>query len=235
MSQKKKPQSNMNHSKKSKQPSKSDRIWTIFLIVLSVCVIGLAIYAVIPEKQPQAPKVEAPKFEELGENQYYFATIEIFEYGTIKVQLDHKEAPITVANFVKLAKDKFYDGLNFHRIIQGFMMQGGRTSIPEKIPDTIVGEFKANGYENNIAHKRGVISMARSGNDNNSASSQFFIMQKTNSSLDGHYAAFGYVVEGIEVVDAICDSAEPKDDNGSIDLWEQPVIDSITITIETVS
>lgn len=237
MSQKKKAksQNNKNTPKKAKKQLISDRAWTISLIVLFVVLLGLAFYAVLPEKTPETPKVEAPKFDELGENQYYFATIEVYDYGTIKVQLDHKEAPITVANFVKLAKNKFYDGLTFHRIIKGFMMQGGRTSIPEKIPDSIVGEFSANGYENNILHQRGVISMARTADNYNSASSQFFIMHSSNSEMDRYYAAFGYVVEGMDVVDKICNTAEPTDDNGSIALIEQPVIDSITITVETVS
>ncbi len=237
MSQKKKtkPQNKAKQAEKAKKQAKSDRLWTIFLIALCACIVVLAIIAVLPSKEPEKVKVEAPKFEELGENQYYFATIEILDYGTIKVRLDHKEAPITVDNFVKLAKSNFYEGLTFHRIIEGFMMQGGRTSIPEKMPEPIVGEFSSNGYENNISHKRGVISMARSGNNNDSASSQFFIMHKTNTKLDGHYAAFGYVVEGIDLVDKICTEAEPTDDNGTIDQFNQPVIENITISIETVS
>ena len=113
-------------------------------------------------------------------------------------------------------------------------MQGGATMIPEKEPESIVGEFKANGYDNNIAHKRGVISMART-NEYNSASSQFFIMQVTKPHLDGKYAAFGYVVEGLDVVDAICDNAVPTDDNGSIELTARPIIDTVAITVETVS
>ena len=115
------------------------------------------------------------------------------------------------------------------------MMQGGRSSISEKIPASIAGEFWLNGYTyNTISHQRGVISMARS-NDPNSASSQFFIMHATNTNLDGYYAAFGYVTEGLDVVDAICSTAEPTDDNGSIALLNQPVIETITITIKTVS
>ena len=179
---------------------------------------------------------EGSYFEELAENQYYFATIKIVEYGTIKVQLDHTKAPITVANFVKLAREKFYDGLTFHRIIPGFMMQGGRTSVPEKTPDPIVGEFPANGYDyNTITHNRGVISMARSLDNYNSASSQFFIMHLASPHLDGDYAAFGYVVEGISVVDMICYSVTPTDNNGSVALTDQPVIESITITIGTAA
>lgn len=132
------------------------------------------------------------------------AIIDIKDYGTIKVELNPKEAPITVENFVKLAKSGFYNGLTFHRVIKGFMIQGGcpkgnGTGGPGY---EIKGEFAANGVPNNISHKRGVISMARA-YDPNSAGSQFFIMHKDGNFLDGQYAAFGETVEGIEVVDKI--------------------------------
>ncbi|MCR5309640.1 MAG: peptidylprolyl isomerase [Bacilli bacterium] len=132
------------------------------------------------------------------------AIIDIKDYGTIKVELNPKEAPITVANFVKLAKSRFYNGLTFHRVIKGFMIQGGcpkgnGTGGPGY---TIKGEFSSNGVPNTISHKRGVISMARA-YDPNSAGSQFFIMHKDGNFLDGQYAAFGETVEGIEVVDKV--------------------------------
>ena len=132
------------------------------------------------------------------------AIIDIKDYGTIKVELNPKEAPITVENFVKLAKSGFYNGLTFHRVIKGFMIQGGcpkgnGTGGPGY---EIKGEFAANGVPNNISHKRGVISMARA-YDPNSAGSQFFIMHKDGNFLDGQYAAFGETVEGIEVVDKV--------------------------------
>lgn len=132
------------------------------------------------------------------------AIIDIKDYGTIKVELNPKEAPITVENFVKLAKSGFYNGLTFHRVIKGFMIQGGcpkgnGTGGPGY---EIKGEFAANGVPNNISHKRGVISMARA-YDPNSAGSQFFIMHKDGTFLDGQYAAFGETIEGIEVVDKI--------------------------------
>lgn len=132
------------------------------------------------------------------------AIIDVKDYGTIKVELNPKEAPITVENFVKLAKSGFYNGLTFHRVIKGFMIQGGcpkgnGTGGPGY---EIKGEFAANGVSNNISHKRGVISMARA-YDPNSAGSQFFIMHKDGEFLDGQYAAFGHVTKGIEVVDAI--------------------------------
>ena len=132
------------------------------------------------------------------------AMIEINKYGTIEVELDRETAPITVDHFVKLADKGFYKGLTFHRVIKGFMIQGGcpkgnGTGGPGYC---IKGEFAANGVNNPISHKRGVISMARA-MDPNSAGSQFFIMHKDAPHLDGQYAAFGKVSQGIEVVDAI--------------------------------
>ena len=183
------PQKNASPAK-AKQATKSDRLWIIFGAVVCVCLLVLAIIAVIP-KAPQTEKPNTPNVDALENGQYYYAIIDIAGYGHIKVQLDHTQAPITVENFIKLAKSGFYDGKTFHRIIKDFMMQGGGTMIPANEPENIVGEFKANGYDNNITHKRGVISMARSGSDNDSASSQFFILHKTNTNLDGYYAAFG--------------------------------------------
>ncbi len=166
----------------------------------------------------------------------YYADIEIEGYGTITVQLDKKAAPKTVKNFVSLAESGFYDGLTFHRIMKGFMMQGGDpegdgTGGAEK---TVVGEFSANGHDNPISHKRGVISMARS-NDYNSASSQFFIVhQDSEDSLDGKYAAFGHVISGMEVVDKICETV-PQGYNGAVADSDKPVIKSITIRTEPKS
>ena len=132
------------------------------------------------------------------------AIIEVEKYGVIEVELDHNAAPLTVDNFIKLANKGFYNGLTFHRIIKGFMIQGGcpkgnGTGGPGY---TIKGEFAANGFSNPIKHERGVISMARA-MDPNSAGSQFFIMHQAAPHLDGQYAAFGKVTSGFEVVDAI--------------------------------
>ena len=132
------------------------------------------------------------------------AIIEVEKFGTIEVELYKDAAPITVDNFVKLANKGFYNGLTFHRIIKGFMIQGGcpkgnGTGGPGY---SIKGEFSANGVNNPIKHERGVISMARA-MDPNSAGSQFFIMHQAAPHLDGQYAAFGKVTKGIEVVDAI--------------------------------
>lgn len=160
----------------------------------------------------------------------YYADITIENYGTVTVKLDADAAPITCENFMDLAESGFYDGLTFHRIIEGFMMQGGDpdgngTGGSNK---EIRGEFSANGWDNPISHVRGTISMARS-DPYDSASSQFFIVHEDSTFLDGKYAAFGQVVEGMEVVDAICAAAEPTDDNGTIPAAKQPVITSVTI------
>lgn len=156
--------------------------------------------------------------------------IEVKGFGTIMVELDKEAAPKTVENFEKLVSEGFYDGLTFHRIIKGFMIQGGDPlgngtgDSKVKIP----GEFKSNGWDNPISHKRGVISMARAQNPN-SASCQFFIVHEDSEFLDGSYAGFGKVTEGMEVVDAICDAAKPTDDNGTIEKDAQPVINSIKV------
>ena len=159
-----------------------------------------------------------------------FAHIEVEGYGVIIVELDRKEAPITVENFVNLAKAGFYDGLTFHRIINGFIMQGGEAKGDKADGiEPIRGEFEKNGVENEISHVRGVISMARRGDDYDSATSQFFIVQSDSVGFDGKYAAFGYVIEGMDVVDRICSDASPVDYLGLIEEEEQPVIKSITI------
>ena len=136
----------------------------------------------------------------------------IEDYGKLVILLDATTAPITVANFISLVEDNFYDGLTFHRIIKDFMVQGGDPSADGTggSDKDIFGEFATNGHQNDISHKYGVISMARS-EDPNSASSQFFICNAdASSSLDGSYAAFGYVVEGMSVIDEITKDVFPK-------------------------
>lgn len=152
----------------------------------------------------------------------------IKDFGIIKLELDETAAPITVANFVKLAGAGFYDGLTFHRIIEGFMIQGGdpNGNGTGGSAENIIGEFAVNGINNPIPHIRGAISMARA-YDYNSASSQFFIVHEDSTFLDRQYAAFGNVTEGIEVVDAIAKKAVPIDGNGSIRKSEQPVIEYV--------
>ncbi len=158
------------------------------------------------------------------------AVIDVKDYGKITVALFPDDAPITVENFVKLAKDGFYDGLTFHRIISGFMIQGGDPlgNGTGGSDENIKGEFTANGVENPLSHTRGAISMARS-QDFDSASSQFFIVHKDSTFLDGQYAAFGYVTEGMEIVDKICADTPVTDSNGTVEKANQPVINSITI------
>lgn len=160
----------------------------------------------------------------------HHAKISIQDYGDIQVELDADTAPVTVTNFVKLAQDGFYDGLTFWRIMDGFMIQGGDPlgNGTGGADETIKGEFASNGVENNISHTRGVISMARA-TDPDSASSQFFIVHEDSTFLDGDYAGFGHVTEGMEVVDQICKDASPVDNNGTIPSEEQPVIEKIEI------
>ena len=177
--------------------------------------------------------------DEFDTSKTYYADIVIKDHGTISLILYDNTAPITVENFVKLANEGFYNGLTFHRIIEGFMMQGGDPNGDgtgnytdengKKV--TIKGEFNSNGVVNNITHTRGVISMARGG-DKNSASCQFFIVHKDSPHLNGEYAAFGMVTKGIEIVDKICTAADPINKNGLIAKSEQPVIESITIRVE---
>lgn len=163
----------------------------------------------------------------------YYADIEIQDYGTITIQLNREEAPITTANFISLAESGFYDGLTFHRIIENFMMQGGdpKGDGTGGSGNKIVGEFSSNGYDNDLTHTRGAVSMARA-EDPDSASSQFFIVHEDSPHLNGDYAVFGYVTDGMEVVDEICESAVPIDKNGTIPAEDQPVITAITVWAE---
>ena len=157
--------------------------------------------------------------------------MEIENYGTIEMELYPDLAPETVENFISLIKEGFYDGLTFHRIIDGFMIQGGDPTGTGfgGSNKKIKGEFSANGFENDLKHERGVISMARGAYDNNSASSQFFIVQTTYPSLDGNYASFGRVTEGIEIVDQICKDTKVEDDNGTVLKENQPKITKVYI------
>ncbi|MBR4868644.1 MAG: peptidylprolyl isomerase [Clostridia bacterium] len=156
--------------------------------------------------------------------------IETKDYGTIRVELDADHAPISTENFLRLAKNGFYDGLTFHRIISGFMIQGGDPlgngmgGSDEKIK----GEFLANGVANPLKHTRGAISMARS-MFNDSASSQFFIVHEDSFFLDGQYAVFGYVTDGMEAVDKICEATPVIDNNGTVTKENQPVITAVRV------
>lgn len=179
-----------------------------------------------------APEVPALLTQENTEclTGLHHVEIEIEDYGTISCELDADAAPVTVTNFVNLIKDGFYDGLCFHRIIPGFMIQGGspKGDGTGSAKSKVTGEFSANGFDNPIQHTRGVISMAR-GTDYNSGSCQFFIVHADYPSLDGNYAAFGRVTEGMDVVDEICRRSEnwTKDGNGVVPKANRPIINEI--------
>lgn len=221
----------------AQQKKKSGKLPWIIGGIAAVCVIAVALVLILtlgggqepadtPDAADTAASTAAPDITTEQTAGLHHCEIVIENYGTITVELDADAAPITVANFMKLANEGFYDGLTFHRIIEGFMMQGGADS--SKSVATIKGEFSANGVDNPLKHTRGAISMARA-NDMNSASSQFFIVHQTSPHLDGNYACFGYVTDGMDIVDAICTEAKPIDNNGTIPADEQPVITTIRV------
>lgn len=176
-------------------------------------------------KNSSASKKEEDYLEGL-----HHVEIEVQDYGTIALELDADTAPVSVTNFIQLAREGFYDGLTFHRIISGFMIQGGdpKGNGTGGSEQTIKGEFSENGVENDISHMRGVISMARSNNPD-SASSQFFIVHEDSLFLDGNYAGFGHVTEGMEIVDSICDDTPVQDSNGTVKKGDQPTITSVKV------
>ena len=196
--------------------NKQTIIALIGLIVI-LCAAIIAVVVLRPGSKPAATPGDIAYVE-----------ISVKDYGVITAELYGDVAPITVANFLKLADEGFYDGLTFHRIISGFMIQGGdpNGNGTGGSPDKITGEFSANGIQNDIAHERGVLSMARS-SDKNSASSQFFIMHQDAPHLNGQYAAFGRVLSGLEVVDAICEQTPIQDRNGTVLAADQPVIEYV--------
>ena len=196
--------------------------WSGFICVMLIIALGLTGC----KKKSDEPTSTSTT----STSEKHHVEIEVEDYGTIKVELDADAAPLTVANFIKLADSKFYDGLTFHRIIDGFVIQGGDPlgngtgSSEEKIK----GEFSANGVDNPISHTRGTISMARS-MDYDSASCQFFIVQTDALQLDGEYAAFGHVTDGMEIVDKICKEVVAEDANGTVAPENQPVITKIEV------
>lgn len=194
----------------------------ISFLLLTVLALGLCACG---KTAPAPAAAEVEQFQNLRH-----AEITIRDYGTVKLELDEGSAPITVANFCKLAQDGFYDGLTFHRIMDGFMIQGGdpKGNGTGGSDEKIRGEFSQNGVSNPISHVKGVISMARS-KDPNSASSQFFITVADATFLDGSYAAFGRVTEGMEILEQIAKDAKPVDNNGTIPPEQQPVIESVVI------
>ena len=232
--------------------------YIIIAVVIAIMIIAMGIYAVVNNNQKDEGKrenientneesnsisgnIEKNQVEntqtnnESGENKMYstgkhHAEIVVKNYGTIALELDADVAPITVENFANLVNEGFYNGLTFHRIISGFMIQGGDplgngTGGSSK---TIKGEFASNGVKNSISHVRGTISMARSSMPN-SASSQFFIVHQDSTFLDGQYAAFGTVTSGMDVVDKICEDTVVEDNNGTVAAKNQPIIEKITM------
>lgn len=197
-------------------------IYFIIAILVSICFITGCTKVI--------EKEEEKKQEEKYLEGKHYVIIDVKDYGSISLELDADEAPITVTNFINLVHEGFYDGLTFHRIIDEFMIQGGDPNHNGSggSENTIKGEFSQNHVENNISHTRGTISMARS-KAFDSASSQFFIVQEDSLFLDGAYAAFGHVTEGMEIVDKICEDAKPTDDNGTIVYEKQPIITSIKV------
>ena len=193
----------------------------ILLLIVVLVAAVIALFAVRGKKESTEAIDTAGK---------HHIEIQVKDYGTIKAELDGDAAPITVANFLKLAESGFYDGLTFHRIIDGFMIQGGdpKGNGTGGADKTIKGEFSQNGVENKLSHVRGTLSMARS-QDMDSASSQFFIVQSDCTYLDGQYAAFGTVTEGMELVDKICKDTPVQDNNGTVSAADQPVIESIKV------
>ena len=178
----------------------------------------------------ETAETAAPVQEEVS-GEIIKVAIDIKDYGTVKAELYGDIAPKSVANFVALVKEGFYDGNRFHRIIDGFMMQVGdpQGNGQGGSGTNNVGEFANNGYDyDDISHIRGTISMARA-QDNNSGSSQFFIMQADNLDLDGNYAAFGHVTSGMDIVDAICANTPVTDNNGTVLPDDQPVITEIRV------
>lgn len=194
--------------------------WIVAAVIVLIIFISCALSSKTKEKEDEVELMSGK----------HNVVINVKNYGSIYLELDADIAPITVTNFIYLINKNFYDGLTFHRIMENFMIQGGDPlgNGTGGSQTNIKGEFSSNGVENSISHVRGVISMARS-TDPNSASSQFFIVHKDSTFLDGDYAAFGHVTEGIEVVDKIAESANPVDSNGTISKSEQPVIESIKV------
>ncbi|MCQ2453979.1 MAG: peptidylprolyl isomerase [Clostridia bacterium] len=221
----------------AKKPEKK-RSWLHIALILCCCLVlgfglGYGGYQLFGKKaepvQPAATEVpaatEAPATKQSA---VQYCEITVKDYGVITAELYPDLAPITVSNFVKLVNEGFYDGLTFHRIISGFMIQGGDPlgNGMGGSSERIKGEFSANGVYNPLKHTRGVLSMARSSAPD-SASSQFFIMHADAPHLDGQYAAFGKVLSGMEVVDAICAKTPVTDRNGTVAKDNQPVITSI--------
>ena len=202
----------------------------VLVFALCSCTGGGTAPSPTPVTTPKASPSPTPEVSANPDMTKTKVTIEMEDGGIIKAELYPEIAPITVENFQNLVAEGFYDGLTFHRVIGGFMIQGGDplgngTGGSDK---NIKGEFSKNGVANDLEHTRGVLSMARS-DAMNSASSQFFIMHEDSPHLDGSYASFGKVTEGMEVVDEIVENTLVEDGNGTVLPENQPKIKTITI------
>ena len=195
----------------------------LFAIIGLVLIVVLALVAIL-----------VPKSDEDKKSDTVLAIMTIKDYGDIVLELDRSNAPITVDNFVNLANSGFYDGLSFHRIIKGFMIQGGDPDGDGYggSSNTIKGEFEANGVKNKISHVRGTISMARS-TEYNSGSSQFFIVQEDKTYLDGNYAAFGKVTSGMDIIDKVIEDFGTVEDV-TLEEGKRPIIEGIHIVEEVL-
>lgn len=204
----------------------------IIVVIVAVAAIGIWAYnrSVSNANADTNTQVENEEEKSMYSTGKHHAEIVVKDYGTISLELDADAAPITVANFAKLVNEGFYNGLTFHRIISGFMIQGGDPlgNGMGGSEQNIKGEFAVNGVKNSISHVRGTISMARS-QSYNSASSQFFIVHEDSTFLDGQYAGFGKVTSGMEIVDKICEDTQVEDDNGTVLKANQPIIEKITM------
>lgn len=204
----------------------------VIVVVVAIIAAGIWTYnrSISSANENANTQLENEEEKSMYSTGKHHAEMVVKDYGTIALELDADVAPITVANFAKLANEGFYNGLTFHRIISGFMIQGGDplgTGMGGS-DKNIKGEFSANGVQNSISHVRGTISMARS-QSYNSASSQFFIVHEDSTFLDGQYAAFGKVTSGMEIVDKICEDTKVEDDNGTVLQENQPVIEKVTM------
>ncbi len=213
MSRKKKITNYYKEQEKIRKKEKNDKFFSklmnVLIVVLSITLIATVCYTFL---KPEP-------FDPIEDGEKVTVAMKIKDMGTITLELYADLAPITVENFLKYVNEGFYDGLTFHRVIENFMIQGGDptgTGQGLSTAPTIEGEFTSNGFTNNLSFDRGVIGMAR-GNDPNSATTQFFICHKKSAHLDGEYAAFGKVIDGLEVVDMIatCEKTDTVDSSGN--------------------